>query len=218
MGHFARDPFLPDGPRCRLLWSSDFRRRAVRLPRRRPLLLPAPPARSVRVGRWPLAPLGARGERRHAPPGQPNGRCSLPGEGGLRAVPVSARGPGLSHRPYPAGVRGDARPRSALAGELGRGDAGRDGVRLRRAGAVPVLQRHLPCGGGLVATGSARGRSLAETRAADRPGRAGSRAGDGEPRRRPGIGLPDGGLRRGVCRRARGERAEVQAERSARLP
>ena len=76
-------PWLPRGPGLLVFRRSAAARSAVRLPRRRALLLPAVPARPARVARGPDPALGNGRERRDAAPGQPGGRSPLSWQGHL---------------------------------------------------------------------------------------------------------------------------------------
>src|SRR3954447_15337099 len=110
----ARDPGLPFGPRPRLLRQGVAAGRAVRLSRRRPLLLPALPAGAGRVGRGALAALAVGGECRDAPPGEPDGGRPLSGQGPVCDLLLSLGGPALRRRPYTACVRRHLRPDALL--------------------------------------------------------------------------------------------------------
>ena len=121
-------------------------RAAVRLSRRRPLLLPALSAGPGRVGRRALAALGARGERRDAAPGQPDGRRPLSRQAHLRgSSPIPGRRGSTSSSHTLLAFAAMFCLHAVVGDEL---HAARrsGGARLcvRRADPVPVLQHHLP--------------------------------------------------------------------------
>ncbi len=203
-------PRRPGDPHGRLLRPRD-RRGPVRLPRRRALLLPALSAGRGRVGRRPVAALGARGERRDAPGRQPHGRRALPGQGPLPDHALPARGPVVRDRPHPARLRRGRRPGPVAGDRRRRGRDRRRGLCVRGAGPLPVLQHHLSRRRGVAAVGPGRGRRLAPSREAVGDRGAGRRAGDAGPRRRPPIGLPHRPLLGGLRPRARARRAEEAA-------
>ncbi len=123
-----------------------------------------------------------------------------------------------------AGLRRDAGPAAVVGGERDGLDPVGAGLRLRGAGAVPVLQHHLPGRRRVDAPGLPRRRPLAAAGEAMGAGRAGRRPGDARAGRRPRVGLRAGHLRRrvragpGVGEDARGPIAVGLAEVAGRRP
>ncbi len=146
------------------------------------------------------AALGDGGERRDAAPGKSDGGRALPVEGDLRGPAVCLGCKALRRGPYGPSFRGDAGAHEVLADELDGLGPERPDVCLRRAGAVPVLQRHLPGRGRVAAARRARGRSLGPSRPALGADRAGYGPGDANAGRRAAIGLPARTRGDGVCR------------------
>ena len=119
-------------------------RRAVRLSRRRPLLLPALPPRSAGMGahRWPLWDPGQNGGMPLL--GMPMAAVLYPGKvlHAVFAYPWAVRLYTVVHVVVAwAGMFVLARH---LAAVDHRGGPRRDGLCVWRTGAVPVLQHHLP--------------------------------------------------------------------------
>ena len=165
-------------------------------------LLPALPARPARMAGRSAAALDAGGEQRHADAGQPHGGRPLPRQAHLRGTPLPLGRPGLRRGACRAGLLRDARPPAALVDLADGGDDRGDGLRLRRTGAVPVLQRRVPGRGGLDAPGAPLRRPMGPARRSPRPRRAGDGPCAPDTRRRPGGGLPRRHRRGGVRDRA----------------
>ena len=200
-------------PGRRLLRPGD-RGAAVRLPRRRALLLPALPAGPGRVGRRPVAALGARGERRDAAAGQPDGRRALSRKLIYRALPypLAARLYVVAHTLLAFGGM------LVLRGRWGSAGRGRRSRGSRYAFGGPILFQYCNIiylvGAAWVPWGSRRSTAGSGSGSGGRR-RAGGRAGDAGARRRPAVGLPRRALRPGsmpsLLAPGRGERRRPMA-------
>ena len=130
--------------------------------------------------------------------GNPSAAVLYPGKVvyGLFPYPWAARFYVVGH--VLLGVRGAMVAAAVVGRESGRCGTRGTGLRLRRAGGLPVLQHHFPGRRSLGSMGFSRRRSDVAARKSLRDLGACPRAGHGNSRRRPADRVSDRGVRSGI--------------------
>src|SRR5208283_1910604 len=155
--------FVSDHSGNHLLCPGSLSGAPVRLSRRSRLLLSPPASRPAGMASRSLTALGTRRERRGSPAGESVGRGTLSREVDLRGLLVSVGGADLHHCPRGSRLRGHVDHDARLERIAVRCVACRPGLRVRRSGAAPVLQRDLSGRRRMDATGISPRPSLVTT-------------------------------------------------------